>query len=48
MTLARAIKLLEKEYERAKALGWVKNPMAYALYHVWKIADEGRGNEDAE
>ncbi len=40
MTLAEAIKLLETEYERAKKLDYIKNPLAYALYQVWKIADK--------
>ena len=39
MTLDKAKKLLEKEYEKAKKLEFVKNPMAYALYQVWKKAD---------
>ena len=39
MKLATAIKLLEAEYERAKQLEFVYNPLAYALYQVWKIAD---------
>ena len=39
MTLAKAIRLLEKEYERAKKLQYVHNPLAYALYQVWKVAD---------
>lgn len=40
MTLDRAIKLLEAEYEKAKKLEWVHNPIAYALYKVWKLADK--------
>ena len=39
MTLNRATKLLEKEYENAKKLEFVHNPMAYALYQVWRKAD---------
>ncbi len=40
MQLARAIRLLEREYAIAKNyLEKVKNPIAYALYKVWKIAD---------
>lgn len=39
MTLNKAKKLLEQEYENAKKLEFVKNPMAYALYQVWKKAD---------
>lgn len=39
MTLEEAIRALETTYERAKRLPYVRNPLAYALYHVWKIAD---------
>lgn len=39
MTLEKAIKLLEASYEKAKKLTFVRNPLAYALYHVWKMAD---------
>ena len=44
MTLEKAIKMLEEEYEKAKKLEWVHNPLAYALYKVWKRADAGRRN----
>lgn len=40
MNLERAIKLLEGEYERAKKLEWIRNPVAYALHKVWRMADE--------
>ena len=43
MTLNKAIKLLEEEYEKAKKLEWVRNPLAYALYKVWKMVDRERG-----
>ena len=39
MRLKTAIKRLEQEYERAKGLPFVRNPIAYALYQVWKEAD---------
>lgn len=42
MTLQRAIKMLETEYERAKKLDFVRKPLAYALYRVWKVADRER------
>lgn len=45
MTLEKAKKLLEEEYERAKRLEWVDKPIAYALYHVWKKADNERSKE---
>jgi hypothetical protein len=40
ITLAKAIGLVENEYESAKKLGHIRNPIAYALYKVWKIADQ--------
>ena len=39
MTLQKAIKLLEVEYEKAKKAPFVRNPLAYALYKVWKTAN---------
>lgn len=39
MTIKRAIKLLETEYERAKSCDFVRDPISYALYNVWRIAD---------
>lgn len=39
MTLDRAKKLLDKEYEKAKTLEYVHNPLAYALFNVWRKAD---------
>ena len=45
MKLQTAIKMLEKEYEKAKKLEWVHNPIAYALYQVWKEADRSGGRK---
>lgn len=42
MTLEEAKELLDEEYERAKRLAYVINPLAYALYQVWKKADKAR------
>ena len=39
MTIEKAIKMVEKAYEEAKGLDYVRNPLAFALYKVWKIAD---------
>ena len=39
MTLENAIELIKGEYEKAADSEYVKNPIAYALYQVWKIAD---------
>ncbi len=46
MTIEKAIRLLCREYEIAKNLEMVRNPVAYALYKVWKQADgERKDNE---
>ena len=42
MTLEEAKKLLDEEYERAKRLEYVINPLAFALHQVWKKADKER------
>ena len=42
MTLEEAKQLLDEEYERAIKLDYVRKPVAYALYQVWKKADTGR------
>ena len=45
MTLEKAVNLLVAEYERALRLEYVRTPLAYALYRVWKMADrEGKDN----
>ena len=40
MTLEKAIKMVATEYAVAEKLEFVRNPLAYALYRVWKIADQ--------
>ena len=45
MTLEGAIKCLKLEFEFAKLRPWIKNPLAYALYQVWKAAG---GEEKSE
>lgn len=39
MTLENAIELIKREYEKATDSNYVHNPLAYALYQVWKKAD---------
>ena len=46
MTLEQAKQLLDEEYERAKRLDYVINPIAYALHQVWKKADRERRAND--
>lgn len=40
MTFEKAVFLLQKQYEKAKRSPFVKKPLAWALYQVWKIADK--------
>ena len=43
MTLIKAINMLMEEFEKAAKKDLVRDPVAYALYQVWKKADaEGR------
>ena len=35
----KAIKMLQDEYVKAQASAFVRKPMAYALYQVWKYFD---------
>ena len=35
--LEKAIKLLEKEYEKAQRQERINNPLAYAIYQVWRM-----------
>lgn len=43
MDIEKAIKLLKQEHERAKGLVFVRDPVAYALYRVWRMADGQEG-----
>lgn len=42
MNIQKAIIELQKEYARAITLDFVHNPVAYALYKVWRKADRER------
>ena len=46
MTLDEVIELLKSEYEKAKHLEFVKNPLSYALYKVWKMIDKQKGGAE--
>lgn len=39
MRIEKAIRLLIEEYEKAKRLDFVRKPLAWALYQVWKKVD---------
>lgn len=42
MDIEKAIQIVREEYEKAKELSFVYNPVAYALYSAWKKVDEMR------
>ena len=44
MKLIKAINMLMEEYEKAAKQERIHDPVAYALYQVWKKADE-EGND---
>ena len=39
MRIEAAEKKLREEYERAKKMEYVRDPVAWALYQVWKKAE---------
>lgn len=39
MSMDDVIRLLQHEYERGKKNPYVQNPLAWALYKVWKVVD---------
>ena len=39
MTIQKALKLVQDNYTAAKKLDYIRNPLAFALYKVWKLAD---------
>ena len=41
--LDKVIELLKIEYEKAEKKKYIKKPLAYALYQVWKMADKKKG-----
>lgn len=44
MTPDKAVKRFWEEYNRAVKQKFVRNPVAYALYAVWKEADNGKAD----
>lgn len=46
MKLIKAINMLIDEYEKAAKHGHIHDPVAYALYQVWKQADREAPNGD--
>ena len=41
-SIDKAIKILQARYEYAKKQKWIYNPLAYALYEVWRLADDNK------
>lgn len=46
MTLENALENVRREYYKACATEWVKDPLSYALYNVWKKADSERKKKE--
>lgn len=46
MLLKTALKMVEEEYEKAKKQDWIYNPLAFALYQVWRKADRAKERGD--
>ena len=44
--LDKAIEMLKKEYEKAKDKEWIRKPLAYAIYKVWKEIDRSEKGKD--
>ena len=40
MTIEKAIKYLYRQYENAKAMEYIKKPLAWALYQTWRYVDK--------
>ena len=48
MSFDEAVEQLRIEYEKAKKNKHIKNPIAYALYHTWRMADSKKEREQNE
>lgn len=48
MRIGTAIKKVRETYERAKKNEHIRNPVAYALYCVWKEADKAERRKENE
>ena len=45
MTLQKAFELLQVRYTWASAQKHIRNPLAWALYQVWREVDGGEAND---
>lgn len=39
LSIEQAIELIKSKYEDNQAKNWIRDPVAYTLYEVWKIVD---------
>jgi hypothetical protein len=39
MTIEKALKMVQDAYAKAKKLDYIRDPLAFALYKGWKLAD---------
>ena len=46
--LEKAIRDLKAEYAKALSYEWVYNPLAYALYQVWRKYDAKKRREEGQ
>ena len=44
-TLDEAIKILKANYEKAKRLSFVRQPVSWALYYTWQEVDKKENRE---
>lgn len=38
----KAMSIIDKKYAEAKKLPFIRDPLAWALYHTWKELDDGK------
>lgn len=38
----KAMSILDKKYAEAKKMPFIRDPMAWALYHTWREFDDGK------
>lgn len=46
VTMDKVIEDLKVEYERVKCISYIKDPIAYALYNIWRKAENGKYEQD--
>lgn len=45
MTIEKALRRIAQIYDKAQKMPYIRNPLAYALYQVWKAADRCQAEE---